>query len=128
VNTESQDPISNFDSSFGFNDGISQPFIEGFGDTVLPGQEEIRPGIVLTGHDGDTVTRPTWAVDGSFMVFRKLTQLVPEFDAFLTANALAPGGPAGAELLGARLVGRWKSGWSYCIRFWARLTLYRCTN
>ncbi|KAJ2971030.1 hypothetical protein NUW58_g9531 [Xylaria curta] len=45
-----------------------------------------------------------------------LKQLVPEFDAFLEANPLPvpkirpPGDPTGAELLGARLVGRWKSG------------------
>lgn len=53
-------------------------------------------------------------MDGSFFVFRHLTQRVPEFDAFLEQNALTvpdvPGNPSGADLLGARLVGRWKSG------------------
>lgn len=62
------------------------------------------------------ITRPAWAVDGSFLAFRYLQQLVPEFNDFLAQNALkvpipiAPGDPNGADLLGARLMGRWKSG------------------
>ncbi|KAI0398478.1 Dyp-type peroxidase [Xylariaceae sp. FL0594] len=114
---------------FGFNDGLSQPALQGVdaGVTSEPGQSPIRQGIVLLGRDGDDgvlppggqpqgVTRPPWALDGSFLAFRYLKQLVPEFDAFLEAHALkvpfppAPGDPTGAELLGARLVGRWKSG------------------
>ena len=57
------------------------------------------------------VARPAWALDGSFLVFRYLSQLVPEFDTFLKKNPI-PGVPPefGSELLGARLVGRWKSG------------------
>lgn len=92
--------------SFGFLDGVSQPIVAGFPGTPLPGQETIKAGIVLIGGDGDTITsRPTWAIDGSFLCFRKLKQLVPEFDCFLKATA-----PANPDLLGARLVGRWKSG------------------
>ena len=56
--------------------------------------------------------------DGSFLVFRQLDQLVPEFDTFLynqANNVNVPGYPEltkdqKKELLGARLVGRWKSG------------------
>lgn len=70
--------------------------------------------MILLGREGDDVKRPSWALDGSFLVFRYLKQLVPEFDAFLEVNALkfqrGPGDPTGAELLGARLMGRWKSG------------------
>jgi Dyp-type peroxidase family len=46
--------------------------------------------------------------NGAFMVFRRLNQLVPEFSQFLVDQAGSLGmDPA---LLGARLVGRWKSG------------------
>jgi hypothetical protein len=88
----------------------------------------VNQGIILLGRDGDNgdapagappptgIQRPDWAVDGSFLTFRYLKQLVPEFDNFLEENALqvpipiAPGDPNGKDLLGARLVGRWKSG------------------
>jgi len=95
---------------FGFLDGISQPAVAGV-DTPKPGQETVPQGIVLVGRDGDTVTRPSWALDGSFLSFRYLSQLVPEFNSFCKANAI-PGMPVeeGTEFFGARMVGRWKSG------------------
>ncbi|KAI1304801.1 hypothetical protein F5Y03DRAFT_406785 [Xylaria venustula] len=114
---------------FGFNDGLSQPAVKDVnaGVTSEPGENPVRQGVILLGREGDDglvvpgnpaqpVTRPPWALDGSFLAFRYLKQLVPEFDAFLEANPLkvpfppAPGDPTGSELLGARLVGRWKSG------------------
>ncbi|KAI1339968.1 Dyp-type peroxidase [Xylariaceae sp. FL0016] len=111
---------------FGFNDGLSQPAVKGV--NTLPSETPVAQGVILLGREGDNgvapagdttgpgITRPSWAIDGSFLAFRYLQQLVPEFDAFLEANALdvpkpiLPGDPSGAELLGARLVGRWKSG------------------
>ncbi|KAI1110097.1 hypothetical protein F5Y14DRAFT_430250 [Nemania sp. NC0429] len=103
---------------FGFNDGLSQPAVKDVDAGVVsePSEKPVRQGVILLGREGDAVKRPSWALDGSFLAFRYLKQLVPEFDAFLEANALdvpfarAPGDPTGAELLGARLVGRWKSG------------------
>lgn len=47
---------------------------------LLPGQDPIDQGIFFLGRTGDTVTRPKWALDGSFLAFRQLPQLVPEFD------------------------------------------------
>ncbi|KAJ7081603.1 dye-decolorizing peroxidase precursor [Mycena belliarum] len=102
---------------FGFMDGISQPAVNGFTNPVLPGQPQVdhTPGIFLLGEKDDPSqgSRPSWAVDGSFMVFRQLQQLVPEFNQFLTdhpldTDTLTP--EQGSELLGARMVGRWKSG------------------
>ncbi|KAF8621428.1 hypothetical protein AX15_007788 [Amanita polypyramis BW_CC] len=100
---------------FGFLDGISNPAVIGFDVNPNPGPAPVRPGIMLLGEDGDTnaSTRDPWMVDGSFHVFRYLSQLVPEFDKFLEDNPikipeLSP--EQGSELLGARLIGRWKSG------------------
>lgn len=69
--------------------------------------------MILLGRKGDPVTaRPSWALDGSFLAFRYLQQLVPEFDRFLAENAPNVNDPAvdTRELLGARMTGRWKSG------------------
>jgi len=96
---------------FGFLDGISNPGIDGF-TKLHKGQDAIKPGFILLGNDGDTRTS-TLAKDGSFLAFRKLNQLVPEFNEFLLENGKGLDGMSpqeGAEFLGARLVGRWKSG------------------
>jgi Dyp-type peroxidase family len=97
---------------FGYLDGIAQPGIAQF-QTLLPGQQVVDPGVILVGEQGDPVPRPTWAKDGSFLAFRQLQQLVPEFDGFVTANAPPVANLTTQEsidLLGARMVGRWKSG------------------
>jgi hypothetical protein len=98
---------------FGYLDGISNPAVEGF-QSPLPGQAVVPTGEILVGENGDAGidNRPSWAKDGSFLVFRQLQQLVPEFNKFLTDNpirapALTP--KQGSELLGARMIGRWKS-------------------
>ncbi|KAK0435361.1 peroxidase TAP [Armillaria borealis] len=100
---------------FGFLDGISNPSVIGFDKDPPPGPKPVRAGALLAGEDGDSraATRPGWAKDGSFLVFRYLFQLVPEFDDFLKKHPIiAPGlSPEdGSELRGARMVGRWKSG------------------
>jgi deferrochelatase/peroxidase EfeB len=59
----------------------------------------------LTGETGDNTTRPAWAKDGSFLVFRQLKQYVPEFNKFTVDNPIE----GSSELTGARLIGRWKS-------------------
>ncbi|KAI0701290.1 hypothetical protein BC835DRAFT_236693 [Cytidiella melzeri] len=100
---------------FGFLDGISNPAVIGFNNEPLPGQTLVLPGIILTGRLGDTTFRPSWAKDGSFLAFRKLKQLVPEFNKYTLDNAIQNSAGTltvqeGAEFLGARMVGRWKSG------------------
>jgi Dyp-type peroxidase family len=105
---------------FGFKDCISNPPVIG-ARAPGPDEEPTLPGVILIGREGDDQLppatgakgRPAWAKDSSFLVFRKLRQKVPEFNNFLTNNPIkAPGLSAadGSELLGARLVGRWKSG------------------
>ncbi|KAA8645098.1 hypothetical protein EYZ11_008150 [Aspergillus tanneri] len=101
---------------FGFQDGISQPQLEGLDPTPKGDKEPkaVPPGLIIVGHDGDPLNQPAWAKDGSFLVFRDLQQHVPEFNQFLDNNAHASQdteqGPASAEKLGALLMGRWRNG------------------
>ncbi|CAL1711609.1 unnamed protein product [Somion occarium] len=116
---------------FGYEDGVSQPAIRGL---AIPrkGQLEVDPGVIIMGYKGDPVfdstdpnvtKRPYWTKDGSLMVFRKLEQDVKGFEDYLTQNAnrwrdFWPPGTVGqdltpkegADLWGARMIGRWKSG------------------
>ncbi len=94
---------------FGFADGISQPApdVANLGE-AKPGQDLVDPGLFVFGY-GSTASPPLgWMKNGSFMVFRRLRQLVPEFDAYLESQAAALG--MDPVLLGGRLLGRWKSG------------------
>jgi Dyp-type peroxidase family len=113
---------------FGYRDGISQPGVRGLTrrsnparhpNQGLPGQDLIWPGEFVFGYPGqdpgDAVKpgRPPpmaapWLRNGSYMVFRRLEQKVPEFRKFVTDRAARLG--MDAELLGARMFGRWKSG------------------
>ena len=92
--------------SFGFNDGISEPVVKGINDTGALEQDAIDKNVFLVGK-GDS-NRSDWMVNGSFMVFRKLEQHVPEWNAAVKAQAdkrnISP------ALFGAKLVGRWPSG------------------
>ncbi|KAL1850362.1 dye-decolorizing heme-containing peroxidase [Paecilomyces lecythidis] len=70
--------------------------------------------MIFCGHEGDQMGQPEWALDGSFMVFRDLQQLVPEFEKFLEENAgkfeEIKRHPRPQEKLAAFLMGRWKNG------------------
>jgi Dyp-type peroxidase family len=92
---------------FGWLDGVSQPGINGL-TTPFPGQEMLDPGLFVFGYPGGPQPTLPWMRNGSFMVFRRLVQLVPEFDQFLLSQARLLG--MDPVLLGARMVGRWKSG------------------
>nr|UQK85139.1 dye decolorizing peroxidase [uncultured fungus] len=93
---------------FGFLDGISNPVVQDIDKSDLSGQGFLSQGVIFLGREGDPnkATRPSWALDGSFLAFRYLQQLVPEFN--LAVTAAAP--PTSVSLAGARMVGRWKSG------------------
>lgn len=101
---------------FGYLDGVSQPVVGGLpGLTkeesfVPPGQDIVEQGTILCGRPGDVKadTRPAWMLDGSFLVFRKLRQNVQDWDKFLVDSSNMLG--TFKDQLGARLIGRWKSG------------------
>jgi Dyp-type peroxidase family len=125
---------------FGYADGVSQPGVRGRLDANTPfmpqlgedenqgqpGQDLLWPGEFLFGHEEQKFPAADFAeigpvkappapfmANGAFMVFRKLAQKVPEFNASVKQAAAAipaePDKPS-ATLLGAQLVGRWKSG------------------
>lgn len=79
------------------------------------GEAKIDASVILTGQDASQPK--TWTHNGSFMAFRELQQLVPEFDDFVNQTSLAfqLTNPAiTPDLIGARVVGRWKSGTQIC--------------
>ena len=123
---------------FGFLDGVSQPGVRGQIDAAFPthkfltpsrnprdpgqgnpGQDLLWPGEFVFGYPSqnpDDLDNPgpdedggiPWMRNGSFMVFRRLKQLVPEFEDFVATVGQALG--MDRDLLAARMVGRWKSG------------------
>ncbi len=113
---------------FGFLDNVSQPGVRGLTppiepiyhpDQGLPGQDLIWPGEFVFGYPGQDPKDPIkrgpapemaapWMRNGSYMVFRRLEQKVPEFRRFVAERAAQLG--MDRELLAARMVGRWKSG------------------
>lgn len=106
---------------FGFRDGISQPFVEGLSKHGPPAQTVRFGEFVLGypnehGHYTDDLLldrSPELGRNGTYLVFRQLSQDVGGFWRFLDAAARRPDGGADPERrtrLAARLVGRWPSG------------------
>ena len=133
------DPVRGHEH-FGYADGVSQPGVRGRVDPITPltaqsgpgedqgvrGQDLLWPGEFVFGYNGQNPNGPDFKAkgelkqppipfmqDGAFLVFRRLAQLVPEFNASVKQAAFAinkPKDAADPTLLGAQLVGRWKSG------------------
>lgn len=131
-------PVQRGHEHFGFLDGVSQPGVRGQIDKAfpahmfltesqnpddpgqgLPGSDLLWPGAFVFGYhtqQASTLDDPgpiadgglPWMKNGSFMVFRRLKQLVPEFDGF--TDQAADKLDMDPDLLRARMVGRWKSG------------------
>ena len=109
---------------FGFADGLSQPFVPGFHDRPRAGEDPIAVGEVVLGYRnayGQLPMTPFWdhfdlGRNGSYLVFRKLGQNVAALWSWLAGHARALAGDDAAaaadltEWLGAKLVGRWRSG------------------
>ena len=124
---------------FGFKDGISQPFIEGtqalFKDKInrglnvpFDGQgtpkddgtwKPLMPGEFILGYPDETElpvrrteNEELWK-NGTYLVFRKLSQNVRAFNEFLKATAkndLGTDNQKNQEFVAAKLMGRWRSG------------------
>jgi Dyp-type peroxidase family len=122
---------------FGFKDGVSQPGIRGVDqpddpvgnpDQGHPGQDLLQPGEFVLGYPTQiphldppntgpspnpnegpiSQSGPSWTVDGSYLVFRRLRQRVPSFHTYVTEKAAEQG--LTDDQMGAKLVGRWASG------------------
>lgn len=95
-------------------DGISAPTIENV--NAQPGDKKsgiVKPDVILLGQPsaGNLDPNQSWIKDGSFMAFRELQQLVPEFQHFCDESAKKLQNPnVSGDFIGARIVGRWKSG------------------
>ncbi|OQD83958.1 hypothetical protein PENANT_c014G05928 [Penicillium antarcticum] len=117
--TQSGAVLNEYDvEHFGWKDGASQPLLKGLDDetTNTKGPGLIKPGYIILGEEGDTEPSPDWAKDGSFMVFRRLRQLVPEFTQWVVKQ-IGDQAKDGDKMklgvistLSSRLVGRWPDG------------------
>lgn len=102
---------------FGFLDGLSQPSVEGTEalkkDNVQM-QTTVKAGEFILGYKNEfdlyppMPTNPRLGSNGSYLVYRKLEQDVAGFWNY--AFRQAGGEQAVAEVLAAKMVGRWRSG------------------
>lgn len=120
---------------FGFTDGFSQPAIEGVARESVPGQgvaykrrwwpwgplrwRALKPGEFVLGYDdedgGPAPAPPApFHANATFMVWRKLHQDVAGFRAQLAEHGQRLG--LDPELLGAKLMGRWRDGSPLALR------------
>jgi Dyp-type peroxidase family len=122
---------------FNFLDGVSQPGLRGRVSNApndwltprqnpndenqgKPGQDLLWPGEFVFGYPGQDPNKkvedpgpvknggPPWSKNGSFLVYRRLQQDLVGFNTFVLEQAAALG--MDPERLGAKFVGRWKSG------------------
>jgi len=132
---QDQGPTQVGHEHFGFKDGVSQPGLRGINspddpitnpDQGHPGQDLLWPGEFVLGyptqkkkakpgHDGPnpdpgalSKSGPAWTEDGSYLSFRRLAQDVAGFQQQLQKLATAQG--LHIDLMGAKLVGRYKTG------------------
>jgi len=101
-------------TSFGFKDGIGQPSVEGSGRPCSnPKERPLKAGEVILGYPDETGELPPMPSpdvlgrNGTYVVFRKLHTRVAAYRQYVAAKAASR---AEAELLGAKMVGRWQSG------------------
>lgn len=118
---------SDIKEHFGFLDGVGQPVIEGSGKAQNQLRRTghatvIKAGEFILGYENelnvkDTVPStdgmPEFGAHGTYIVFRQMEQHVNAFWTFLeeaTRHSNGTSDPDARERLGAKMVGRWKSG------------------
>src|SRR3954470_5867447 len=101
-------------TSFGFKDGIGQPSVEGSGRPPSnPKERPLKAGEIALGSPDETGELPPMPSpdvlgrNGTYVVFRKLHTRVGAYRQYLAAKTASR---AEADLLGAKMVGRWQSG------------------
>jgi Dyp-type peroxidase family len=122
INETRAEALTGSKDHFGFFDGIAQPALAGSGIEGRPGDgqpdgaggwRDVCTGEFLHGHideDGGLpdAPAPPFHRNGTFEVYRKLHTDVAAFRAYMEDKGrLYPGG---AELLAAKIVGRWPDG------------------
>src|SRR5262249_31575420 len=107
-------PFNYAHDHFGYRDRISQPVIEGAGETPTPGSgPPLKAGEFILGYpdeQGPAVNLPKPEVlsrNGSYMAYRRLQEHVGRFRDFLRQHGDTP---EEQELVAAKLMGRWRSG------------------
>lgn len=114
---------------FGFRDNITSVHIEGGFGVKDPGQSVVKAGEFILGYSNEYGQKTAWprinpaesragvdvGTNGAYLVFRKLEQDVPAFWKYCREQAakLPAGDEAAApsaEFMGAKMVGRWRSG------------------
>ena len=120
---------------FGFRDGITSVHVQGGFGVRDPGQSIIKAGEFLLGYPNEYGQKTAWprinptesragvdvGTNSAYLVFRKLEQDVPAFWDYCRAQAagLPAGDEAAAptpEFVGAKMVGRWRSGAPLALR------------
>jgi Dyp-type peroxidase family len=113
LDLEATPPFDYAHDHFGYRDRLSQPVIEGSGDTPTPGSgAPLKAGEFILGYPDENghVTLPQPEIlsrNGSFMAYRRMEEHVGKFRDFLRANGSTP---EEQELVAAKLMGRWRSG------------------
>jgi Dyp-type peroxidase family len=113
LDLEATPPFDYAHDHFGYRDRLSQPVIEGSGDTPTPGSgAPLKAGEFILGYPDENghVQLPELEMlsrNGSFMAYRRLEEHVGKFRDFLRANGKTA---EEQELVAAKLMGRWRSG------------------
>jgi Dyp-type peroxidase family len=111
LDLEAVPPFDHAHDHFGFRDRLSQPVIEGSGETPTPGSgAPLKPGEFILGYPdeaGVCAEPAALTLNGSFMAYRRLQEHVGRFRDFLRQHGETA---EEQELVAAKLMGRWRSG------------------